>query len=112
MKTLTSFDSPEEAYLFRSFLASHGIGSVVLDECVAQWFWTYRIATGGVRVVLEDESDSEDAEMIKDQYLAALSPEPEQEVVGWPIVVVLTLFMGVPMPIFGKRRAIRKSDAA
>ncbi|WAC18363.1 hypothetical protein OVA24_14085 [Luteolibacter sp. SL250] len=112
MKPIARFDSPEEAYLFRSFLASRGIGSAVLDEYVSQLFWNYRFATGGVRVVLEDDGDREDAEILKEEYLSALSPEPEEEVVGWPVVAVLSLVMGVPMPVFGKRRVPRKDDAA
>jgi hypothetical protein len=112
METFASFASPEEAHLFRSFLASRGIGSIVLDENVAQWFWTYRIATGGVRVVLTDECDYDVAEMMKQEYLTALSSEPVEEVVGWPVVAVLSLFMGVPLPIFGKRFVATKDDAA
>jgi hypothetical protein len=84
----------------------------VLDEYVAQWFWTYRIATGGVRVVLADDGDHEDAEIMKEEYLAALFPEPVEEVIGWPVVAVLSLVMGVPLPIFGKRSVAAKDDAA
>lgn len=110
MRMIARFDSPEEAYLFRSFLASRGIGAAILDEYVSQLFWNYRFATGGVRVVLEDDGDYEDAEMMKQEYLAALSPAPEQEFVGWPAVAALTLLIGVPMPIFGKRSAVRKEE--
>jgi len=112
MNPIARFDSPEEAYLFRSFLASHGIGVAVLDEYVSQLFWNYRFATGGVRVVLEDEADRDAAEMMKEEYLGALSPEPVEEVIGWPVVAVLSLVMGVPMPVFGKRSVAKKDDAA
>lgn len=112
MNTIASFHSPEEAYLFRSFLASRGIGSVILDEYVSQLFWNYRFATGGVRVVLEDEMDEESALILKDEYLAALSPEPVEEINGWPVVAVLSLVLGVPVPLFGKRRVAPQTDLA
>lgn len=112
MFTVARFDSPEEAYLFRSFLASRGIGSAVLDEYVSQLFWNYRFATGGVRVVLENDMDAEQAEAMKEEYLSALSPQPTEEVIGWPVVALLSLVMGVPMPVFGRRPVERKDEVA
>lgn len=108
MKVIARFDAPEHAYLFRSFLASRGISVAVLDENMAQWFWICRSATGGVRVVLDDPADFHTAEAAKEEYFASISTEPEEEVVAWPVAAAVSLFMGVPMPIFGKRPNARK----
>ena len=103
MKTIATFDSPEEAYLFRSFLDSRGIGSSVLDEYMSQLFWHYRQATGGVRVVLEDESDFEAAGDAGREYFAALEPKPVSVVRGWPLVALLSFVFGLPLLIFGRK---------
>jgi hypothetical protein len=39
MRTIATFDTPENAYLFRTFLESWGISATVLDEHLIQWFW-------------------------------------------------------------------------
>jgi len=109
MKTIASFYSPEDAYLFRSFMASRGIRTSVLDEYISQLFWHYRQATGGVRVVLEDDEDLPAAEPIAREYFSALAPAPVEEVRGWPVVALLSLVIGVPMLIFG-RKALEKKD--
>lgn len=105
METIARFDSPEDAYLFRSFLASHGIGSTVLDEHVAQLFWHYRYAAGGVRVVLDHEEDLDDALAVGGEYFSALNAKPVMmtEVRGWGLVLLLSWFFGGPLPIFGRR---------
>ena len=68
MKTIARFDAPEDAYLFRAFLDAQGVDASVLDENVAQLFWHYRAATGGVRVVIHDEDDLSAAEEARREY--------------------------------------------
>lgn len=111
METFARFDSPEDAYLFRSFMASRGIGVSILDEHVPQWFWLYRNACGGTRVVLDDESEKEEAETVAKQYFAALrsDPTPVSQVRAWPLVLLLSLVMGLPMLIFGRRPVPEKT---
>ncbi len=104
MIIIATFHSPEDAYLFRSFLESRGIASRVLDEYMAQLFWQYRQATGGVRVVLEDEEDVPAAEEAAREYFAALDPKPVSVVRGWPLVAMLSFFLGVPLLMFGRKR--------
>jgi hypothetical protein len=106
MRTIARFDAPEDAYLFRSFLSSRGIETSVLDEYVTQWFWTHRQAFGGTRVVLMDEEDLIPACEAGEEYFAALKAKPAMttEVRGWPVVALLSLMAGVPMPIFGRRK--------
>lgn len=110
MRTIARFDAPEDAYLFRAFLGSRGISTSVLDENVAQWFWTHRLAVGGARVVLDDEAELAPALQAGVEYFAAINakPSPVTEVRGWPVVLVLSWFFGGPLPIFGRRRVGRE----
>jgi len=108
MQTIARFDAPEDAYLFRSFLDARGVGSEVLDEHVAQLCWHYRAATGGVRVVIDDE-DAPAAEEARQEYFATINATPSvtSEVRWWPIVLLLSWVVGGPLLLFG-RRAIRR----
>jgi hypothetical protein len=109
MKTIARFDAPEDAYLFRAFLDSRGVDSSVLDENVAHWFWLYRTATGGVRVVIHDEGDLPAAEEVRREYFASINAKPSvtSEVCWWPVVLLLSWVVGGPLLLFG-RRAIHK----
>lgn len=113
MKTIARFDAPEDAYLFRSFLDSRGVDSSVLDEHVAQLFWQYRAATGGVRVVIHDEDDLTAAEEARHEYFATINAKPSvtREVRWWPVVLLLSWVVGGPLLLFG-RRAIRREKAS
>jgi hypothetical protein len=112
MRTLAHFDAPEDAYLFRAFLESRGIGSSVLDEHVAQLFWHYRRATGGVRVVIGDEVDPVEAEAAREEYFSALAArEPVAgEVRWWPVVLLLSWFVGGPLLLFGRKGRGRTAE--
>jgi hypothetical protein len=108
MITLASFDAPEDAYLFRSFMGSRGIGVSVLDEHIAQLFWHYRYAAGGVRVVLDDQEDAEMADAATAEYFAAIrsAPPAAPEMRGWPLVLLLSFWLGMPFPIFGRQKHV------
>jgi len=105
MRTLARFDAPEDAYLLRSFLASRGIHSTVLDEHVAQLFWHYRQATGGVRVVIDGEEDWSGAEDACREYMENRSKDavvvPPAR--WWPIVLLLSWALGGPLLLFGRK---------
>jgi hypothetical protein len=105
VKTLARFDAPEDAYLFRAFLESRAIESSVLDEHVAQLCWHYRRATGGVRVVIDDEIDPGEAEAVREEYFRALAArEPVSgEVRWWPVVLLLSWFVSGPLLLFGRK---------
>ena len=113
MKTIARFDSPEDAYLFRAFLDSRGVDSAVLDEHVAQLFWQYRAATGGVRVVIHDEDDLPAAEVARQEYFETINAKPSvtREVRWWPVVLLLSWVVGGPLLLFG-RRAIGRRKAS
>jgi hypothetical protein len=104
MTTVATFTVPEEAHLFRTFLESRGIEGFVLDENVVQLFWHYSNAIGGVRVAVE-EIDIEDASTVYQEYMAALreGPYPEQPVRIWPAVALISLLVGLPLLLFGRR---------
>jgi hypothetical protein len=106
MKTIANFDSPEDAYLFLAFLGSREIAAAVLDEYVSQLFWHYRAATGGVRVVIHDEADWEAAEAARSEYFAAINAAPAvvSEVRCWPLVLLISWVVGVPLFLWGKAR--------
>lgn len=104
MITVATFTVPEDAHLFRTFLESRGIEGFVLDENFVQLFWHYSNAIGGVRLAVADE-DAEDASDLHREYLAALhtGPYPERPVRGWPAVALLSLALGLPLLLFGRR---------
>lgn len=112
MNVIAQFDSPEDAHLFKMFLGSRGIESIVLDENVAQLCWHYRQATGGVRVVLNDPEDFPEAEEARAEYFNAINESPSlvTEVKWWPIVLLLSWAVGGPLLVFG-RRAIAKTKS-
>ncbi|RYD21873.1 MAG: hypothetical protein EOP88_09865 [Verrucomicrobiaceae bacterium] len=109
MKTIASFTTPEDAHLFRAFLGSRGIQAHLLDEYFVQLFWHYSNTIGGVRVAVEEE-DAETAAAIHQEYMASLreGPYPLQPVRAWPTVILVSLLVGVPMILFGRRQQIRQ----
>jgi hypothetical protein len=114
MKTIARFDAPEDAYLFRAFLDSRGVDSTVLDENMAQMFWYYRTATGGVRVVIHDEDDLPAAEEARREYFEAINAKPSvtSEVRWWPVVLLLSWVVGGPLLLFGRRAMHREKTSA
>jgi hypothetical protein len=78
----------------------------VLDENLVQLFWHYSNAIGGVRLAVDDD-DAEDAAAIYHEYMAALGsgPYPERPVRIWPAVALLSLIIGAPFLLFGRRNA-------
>lgn len=108
MWTIARLDAPEDAYLFKAFLDARGVDATVLDEHVAQLFWHYRAATGGVRVVIHDEDDLSAAEDARQEYFQSINAHPSvtSEVRWWPVVLLLSWMIGGPFLLFG-RRAVR-----
>jgi hypothetical protein len=111
MTTIATFPSPEEAHLFRSYLLAQEIEAFVMDENFAQLFWYYCNAIGGVRVCVDD-SDAEDAYEAYQIYSEALrtGPYPVTPVRAWPMVVLISLLVGYPMIIFGRRSPRSNQD--
>lgn len=109
MTTIATFTVPEEAHLFRTFLESRGIEGFVLDENFVQLFWHYSNAIGGVRLTVDDE-DAEDAAAAYHEYITALGtgPYPERPVRVWPAVALISLIIGAPLLLFGRRHANSK----
>lgn len=103
MTTIETFTVPEDAHLFRTFLESRGIEGFVLDEHFVQLFWHYSNAIGGVRVAVNDD-DVAEARDIHQEYMAALraGPYPVAPVRAWPVVILLSIAMGLPLLIFGR----------
>ena len=112
MTTIATFPSPEEAHLFRSFLLAQEIEAFVFDENFAQLFWYYCNAIGGVRVCVDD-SDAEDADEAYRTYSEALraGPYPVTPVRAWPMVLLVSLLIGYPMILFGRRSASKGASA-
>ena len=109
MTTIAAFTVPEDAHLFRTFLESRGIESFVLDEHFVQLFWHYSNAVGGVRVAV-NEDDADEAQSLREEYMTGLraGPYPLQSVRAWPVVILLSLVLGAPLLLFG-RRAIQSA---
>jgi hypothetical protein len=107
MTTIATFTLPEDAHLFRTFLESRGIEGFVLDEHFVQLFWHYSNAVGGVRVAVNEE-DADDARNLHQEYMSSLraGPYPLQPVRAWPVVILLSIILGAPLLLFG-RRAVR-----
>lgn len=104
MTTIATFPTCEDGHLFRAFLGSNGIESALLDEHVSQLFWHYTQAIGGVRLVVADE-DGEEAGRLYQGYMQSLrsGPHPLNPVRAWPLVLLISLFAGGPMLLFGRR---------
>lgn len=106
MTTIATFPTPEDAHLFRAFLESRGIEGFLLDEFIAQLFWIYSNAIGGVRFAVADD-DAEEARAVYQEYMSSLraGPYPVSPVRGWPVVVLVSLLVGVPLLLFGRRNS-------
>lgn len=109
MTTIATFTTPEDAHLFRAYLGSQGIEAFLFDEYVVQLFWTYSNTLGGVRVVVDDV-DAEAATHACETYMSALraGPYPLNPVRAWPIVLLISMLVGLPFILFG-RHANRRS---
>ena len=104
MVTIARFFKSEDAHLFRSFLESQGIAAYVFDENVSQLFWHQTLAFGGIRVTVADE-DAEQAEESYVEYNESMRTAPfvERPVRAWPIVVALSLIVGMPLMLLGRK---------
>lgn len=104
MTTIATFLTPEDAHLFRSYLGSQGIEGILLDEHVVQLFWHYSNTIGGVRLAVDDE-DAEAATSAHEAYMAAIreGPYPLNPVRAWPVVLLLSLVIGAPFLLFGRK---------
>lgn len=104
MTTIATFPLSEDAHLFRTFLESQGIEGFLLDENVSQLFWHYTNAIGGIRLAVNDE-DAEEGRAIYQEYMGALrsGPYPLNPVRGWPVVILLSVVLGLPLMLFGRR---------
>lgn len=104
MQTVASFSRGEDAHLFRTFLDSQGIEAYVFDEYVPQLFWQYTQAIGGVRVAVADE-DLEAATVSHKEYEAALrnGPSVTRQVRAWPVVLLISIAMSMPLLLFGRK---------
>jgi hypothetical protein len=104
METIVRFHKGEDAYLFRSFLESEGISAHVFDEYTPQAYWLYTHAIGGIRVVVNTEDAKEAAQLFR-AYEENVNAEPA--VVGdvkvWPVVLLVSYFVGVPFFLFGRK---------
>ncbi len=105
MITIATFPSAEEAHMFRSFLGSREIEGFVQDEFTCQNNWLYTSAIGGVRVQV-NEDDVEAAGVLYQEYMESLrsGPYPMAPVRVWPIVAMVSLVIGLPLLIFGRRK--------
>ncbi len=106
MHTIARFQTPEEAHLFRSFLEAREIPAYVFDEHMVQLCWHYSNAIGGVRVVVSGD-DFEEASQALEEYRGAIRSGPSMvaSVRGWPVVLLLSIFLGMPVLLFGRSRA-------
>lgn len=104
MTTIANFTTPEEAHLFRMYLADREIPAFLFDEHVVQLFWHLSQAMGGVRLVVSD-TDAPTAREAWGDYRTALGPRPlpENEVRAWPFVGFISLLIGVPFLLFGRK---------
>jgi hypothetical protein len=115
MKTIATFNKPEEAHLFRTRLEAVGVPAFVLDENMVQLDWLYSNAIGGVRVQVADEDfeatkeflaadtdqSSPDAEAICCPYCRSPSTKPDE--LPRRLAFLSLLLFGFPF-LFARRR--------
>ncbi len=106
MITIARFQAPEEAHLFSGYLEANEIPAHVFDEHTVQVAWYFSNAIGGVRVVV-DEGNAEEAKHLSQDYFECLLAEPRIITVAraWPLVFLLSLIVGIPTLLFGRRTA-------
>jgi Putative prokaryotic signal transducing protein len=111
MITLATFQLAEDAHLFRSYLESQGIQGFLENENISQLFWQYSAASGGVRMTVAEE-DLEAAALLYQEYMAGLraGPDTVRPVRAWPLVLLLSMVVGYPLMIFG-RRALKEESS-
>ena len=104
MTTIATFTTPEDAHLFRAYLGSQGIDATLNDEHFVQLFWYYSNTIGGVRVIVDD-SDADEATEAYSTYMEALrdGPYPLNPVRAWPVVILVSLLVGAPFILFGRK---------
>ena len=68
--------------------------------------WHYSNAIGGVRVVVHDQ-DAIDANNATHEYFRELRAEPRPIAAPriWPVVMLVSLFTGLPTLMFGRNEA-------
>lgn len=103
MTTIATFTTPEEAHLFRMWLATEGVEGFVQDEHFVQLFWYYSQAIGGVRVMVND-TDRDAAIKAGETYMASLrsAAYPLRPMRAWPVVLFISILAGIPLPLFGR----------
>ena len=104
MVTVARLETPEEAHLLRNYLEAEGIAAFLYDEYTVQVAWYLSNAIGGVRVVVREE-DSSNALAAIARYNEILSSGngPITEIRAWPIAAILSVPLGVPFLLFGRR---------
>ena len=113
MVAIAAFEVAEQAHLCRIYLASQGLNAHLKDENTIQWFWYLSGALGGVRLMVAQE-DRDRAELLLREYRAPFAGEcaPGFPPRFWPVILVLSLFVGAPCLLFGRRRRTgRRGDA-
>lgn len=113
MKTIARFYKGEDAYLFRSFLESEEISAHVFDEHTPQNHWLYTHAIGGIRVVVSEEDAEEATELFRAYEESIRSGPPVVgDVKAWPIVLLVSVIVGLPLFLLGRKKAdVQGSDA-
>ena len=104
MNTIARFYKSEDAHLFRSFLESKGISAHVFDEHTPQLHWLYTIAIGGIRVMVDPADAEKAAELYADyDQNIAKADVTSGEIRFWPVVILVSLFVSIPLFIFGRK---------
>lgn len=104
METVATFQKVEDAYLFRAFLESEGIGAHVFDENFSQLCWYYTQAIGGVRVVVPHNDLERASDLFRDYQARIVSvPAVTGDAKWWPVVLLLSFLIGGPFLVFGRK---------
>jgi hypothetical protein len=90
--------------LLRVYLEAHGVLAPLFDEHLVHLFWYYSDAIGGVRLMVP-EGQLEEARALAREYGRDISVDraPPAWPRLWPLVLLLSWGVGVPMIIFGRR---------
>lgn len=104
METVARFPTAEDAYLFRSYLESEGIGAHVLDEHNHRQFLISPLNTAWPRVVVADE-DFEMAAGHFHEYESRTPMAPALLVDGRfrPLAILASFMASIPFLLFGKK---------
>ncbi len=81
LTTIAHYDQTALAHIAQAKLEAEGIDSTLLDENTTNWFWHYSVATGGIRLQVNEADVSRAQEILqsRDEHVVEVTARVEDE---------------------------------